>query len=408
MSVLELAHHVAGSATPGDRDAAAVLAEAGDATFQEAPLAAAGWFRAALELLPASAAERPALLTRLAQALYRAGAVEELAAARGEMLEVLPPGPDRDWIAAVAMAMLAFKHRRTDALALADQVLAGHDVPMPSVLAEKARALAYLGRCDEAAELATRVLGLADSIHSPGVGVSASALVDVAYYRGQVAECEALLARAATVIGSEPTPDRLALLCRWATVRASYGQLVQARAMTAEAEDIHAELGGAIQPVATILRTARVVTAWLDGSWDDLLDELERPPEGGPDDSEVVGILAAAVPPSAETGPRPCGSCISQAPKVPSPPCGPGSGPRRRRPGATPQAHGSCWLPPSTTPSAPGCGGSRTSAWPCWSSWSSPPAGPPRPARGWQPWSGGPRPWPSPWPPCSPCVPEGW
>ena len=101
------------------------------------------------------------------------------------------------------------------------------------------------------------MLGLADSIHSPGVGVSASALVDVAYYRGQVAECEALLARAATVIGSAPTPDRLALLCRWATVRASYGQLIQARAMTAEAEDIHAELGGAIQPVATILRTAR-------------------------------------------------------------------------------------------------------------------------------------------------------
>ena len=303
VSVLELAHHVAGSATPGDRVAAAVLAEAGDATLQEAPLAAAGWFRAALELLAASAAERPAMLTRLAQALYRAGAVEELAAASGEMLEVLPPGPDRDWIAAVAMAMLAFKHRRTDALALADRVLAGHDVPMPSVLAEKARALAYLGRCDEAAELATRVLGLADSIHSPGVGVSASALVDVAYYRGQVAECEALLARAATVIGSEPTPDRRALLCRWATVRASYGQLIQARAMTAEAEDIHAELGGAIQPVATILRTARVVTAWLDGSWDDLLDELERPPEGGPDDSEVVGILAAAV--HAQRGDRP-------------------------------------------------------------------------------------------------------
>jgi hypothetical protein len=41
------------------------------------------------------------------------------------------------------------------------------------------RNLAQRGRCDEAVELAGRVLALGGGMHSPGVGVNASALVDV-------------------------------------------------------------------------------------------------------------------------------------------------------------------------------------------------------------------------------------
>ena len=93
------AHHVAQAARAGDRDAVAVLREAGEALAPRAPAGAARWFRAALGLLPESApaAERLGLWAALAAAEHACG---DLVAAREALLRcldlaaLLPGAPD--------------------------------------------------------------------------------------------------------------------------------------------------------------------------------------------------------------------------------------------------------------------------------------------------------------------------
>lgn len=292
--VPELAHHLAESAVPGDRRAVAVLAEAGDSALPQAPHAAARWLRRALELLPPGDAGRGELLLRLARALYvAAGADDELVAVGGQAIEALPAGPDRDWVAAVTVAGLGMRQRPQEALALADRALAGHDLPMPSVLAEKARMLIHLGRPDEAVALAQEVFELGAEARIPMVAVGT--LVDIASYGGQVAQSKALFTTALAAAGPDPTPDRLGVLCRWAVRLASYGELARAQATIQEAEALHGRFGGAIAPCGANLRAARAIVAWLLGRWDEVLHEAARPPDGRFVIEEITLLLAADV-----------------------------------------------------------------------------------------------------------------
>jgi hypothetical protein len=262
--VMELAYHLAESAAPGDRRAVAVLAEAGVSAIPQAPHAAARWLRRALELLPPGDAGRGELLLRLARALYvAAGVGHELVAVGRQAVEALPAGPDCDWVSAVTVAGLGLQRRPREALAVADRALAGHDRPMPSVLAEKARMLIHLGRPGEAVALAQRVFELGAGQRIPMVAVGT--LVDIAAYGGQVAQSEALFTTALALTGPDPTPDRLGVLCRWAVRLASYGELARAQAMIREAEALHRRFGGAIAPCGANLRAARTIVAWLLG-----------------------------------------------------------------------------------------------------------------------------------------------
>jgi len=294
VNLQELALHLAESADPGDGRAVALLTEAADAALPEAPRAAAGWARQALRLLSPGRPERGGLLLRLARALYAAAGVsDELVRVGQEAVEALPAGPDRDWVAAVTVAGLSLQRRPQEALAVADGALAGHQVPMPSVLAEKARSLVNLGRADEAVEVAQRALDLGGDVRIPMVAVGT--LVDIASYAGMVAESEALFTAALAGVGPEPTLDRLGLLCRWAIRLASYGELARARDVIAEAEELHARFGGAVAPFAANLRAARALSAWLAGRWDEVLDESSRASEGTFVVEEVARLLAADV-----------------------------------------------------------------------------------------------------------------
>jgi DNA-binding CsgD family transcriptional regulator len=291
--VVELAHHVAESAVPGDARAVALLAEAGETALPEAPHAAARWLRQALALLPRDAPERGDLLVRLARALYLTDADEEVAEAGREATDVLPPGPDLERIVSSAIAKLAYLRRLEEALALADRALAGHDVPMPAVLAEKARVLGYLKRFEEAATLAERALGMGRSGGSPVEAMSR--LADMAHARGQAAESEELYAAALALAGGERTPDRLAVLCRWAPRKVSYGYVDEGLAMADEAGRLSTRLGGAFPAVAGHLRLTRAAVAWLRGRWDELLAEAAV---AAPDrfvTDEIVGLFAADV-----------------------------------------------------------------------------------------------------------------
>jgi DNA-binding NarL/FixJ family response regulator len=90
------AHHVERSASVGDVDAAATLAEAGEQSAAHAPASAAHWFEAALRLLPEdqqNAQRRLELLTQRATALGVAGHLEDARDALRELLKLLPPDP---------------------------------------------------------------------------------------------------------------------------------------------------------------------------------------------------------------------------------------------------------------------------------------------------------------------------
>ena len=80
------AHHVAASARAGDGAAVEVLRAAGAAAAQRAPVEAARWFRAALDLLPETAPDRLPLSTAYAGALAAAG---RLADARDVLVDTI-------------------------------------------------------------------------------------------------------------------------------------------------------------------------------------------------------------------------------------------------------------------------------------------------------------------------------
>lgn len=90
-SPVELAHHVAAAAEPGDTDAVDVLAAAGHALSPQAPAIAADRFAAALRLLPGDAhGRRLDLLVPLATSLGAAGQLHASRSAWVEALSLLP------------------------------------------------------------------------------------------------------------------------------------------------------------------------------------------------------------------------------------------------------------------------------------------------------------------------------
>jgi DNA-binding CsgD family transcriptional regulator len=92
-SVGSRAHHIERSARPGDVAATGLLIEAADAAAARAPATAAGWYEAALRILPETASMRPRrveVLVGLARTLESVGRLEEGRAALIEALALVP------------------------------------------------------------------------------------------------------------------------------------------------------------------------------------------------------------------------------------------------------------------------------------------------------------------------------
>jgi ATP/maltotriose-dependent transcriptional regulator MalT len=102
------ARHVERSASLGDGEAIAVLTEAGAAAGPRAPAAAAGWYSAALRLLPEQhdAAQRLELTLAIAVSLGSAGKLRESRNAFQEVLALLPPDPELQGSAVAAAALI--------------------------------------------------------------------------------------------------------------------------------------------------------------------------------------------------------------------------------------------------------------------------------------------------------------
>jgi len=209
-----LAPHVRRTAAPGDRDAVDVMVAAARGTIGRRPLLAAHWLRAALSLMPRSAADEPRrlrLLGELAQALCLGG---ELHASRAVAHEVLRLHPkersDRRAATVTVCAMverLLGHHRVAQALVLTE--LAG-DAPArtPATAAmrvEAATASLMCGDFAANAEWARRALEVADTCDDRAVQVRALAFLALASLdNGDVGAAREDLDRAALIVDALP------------------------------------------------------------------------------------------------------------------------------------------------------------------------------------------------------------
>jgi predicted ATPase len=110
------AHHVEQSAVAGDREAIALLLEAGDADAPRAPAGAARWYAAAARLIPdADTGARFDVLVRLAEVTRSVGDLERC---RESLLEAMPLVPAAD---------AATRLRLTSACAACENFLGRHD-----------------------------------------------------------------------------------------------------------------------------------------------------------------------------------------------------------------------------------------------------------------------------------------
>lgn len=270
VSVLELATHVAASATVGDPVAVAILAEAGDTVATTAPRSAADWYERALEILPEGRPGAGSLLARRARALYLGMQKRAAADVARAAVAALPPGVERSRTATILVAALSSLGLVSSALEAADEFLGGEG-DAPRLLAQRAQLLVYLDRFEEADATARRGL---DAVADPTMEAFALApLAASAYGRGRTDEAVELLDRALSH-AEELTPG---VRLMSATTRASYlayaGFRAKAEEALAQANALSARLGGVafrtdLEPVAV----------WIDGlagRWDEALTRAD-------------------------------------------------------------------------------------------------------------------------------------
>ena len=206
------AHHVAQSAQHGDVQAVALLSEAGNAAARRAPVSAARWFSAALELLPASAppAERMGLLTALAGSQAATGRFEESRAALTESIE-LTSGEDTTvrvpLICACAGVEQLLGHHEAARERLTAALAA---VPNPSspeavdLMIHLAAGDFYRIDYEGMREWGERALAVAEQLEQPLAAACLSVLAVAVAFTGPVAEAEAYRSTAAALVDTLP------------------------------------------------------------------------------------------------------------------------------------------------------------------------------------------------------------
>jgi DNA-binding CsgD family transcriptional regulator len=153
-SLIARAHHLERCAQPGDAAAIAVLVGAGAAAGPRAPAAAAGWYAAALRLLPedaASAGQRLGLLVALAQCQAATGRLVEALAALTGALE----------LAAADDALAPLRARLVAGCAMCENLLGRHEAAHGRLVA----ALEHVADPDSAAAADLQVELAADALY---------------------------------------------------------------------------------------------------------------------------------------------------------------------------------------------------------------------------------------------------
>jgi ATP/maltotriose-dependent transcriptional regulator MalT len=207
-SVMEVAHHVEQSASPGDLGAVASLELAAHEAEALGPSAAAHWFGAALRLLPEDAVDRRLeLLMRMAGALAGAGRLEQARGALLEALDCMPEEGGEEEITLVSsLAELDILLGRLDEARdrLRSALLALPDSAAPEATAFQcalAMTAIYDAGWEEGRWRGQQALEGANRSGEPGLRAIAEGVLSFALHGlGQVADAERHTARAAELL----------------------------------------------------------------------------------------------------------------------------------------------------------------------------------------------------------------
>ncbi|MDK3256905.1 ATP-binding protein [Blastococcus capsensis] len=153
IGLLERAAHAVEAASPGDPVAIEAALQAARATRDTAPLSAARWLNRALELAPPGSGQAGEILAQQTQAYWK-GSRPDLAIDAGiRASELLPAGRRRTSTALTVINAAYATGRLSEALELSERLMPGDDAPA-AMVAQRSLLLTYVGRAEEAAELA--------------------------------------------------------------------------------------------------------------------------------------------------------------------------------------------------------------------------------------------------------------
>ncbi|WP_084497725.1 helix-turn-helix transcriptional regulator [Nocardia amamiensis] len=199
------AHHIERSASIGDEEAVTILTEAGHAVAAHAPAAAAGWFKAALRLLPETGRveQRLPLAFSLAIALASSGSLLETRATLEQVLELVPSSAHSDRIRVIVMIArtdhgLGRAEEARHLITTALEKAAPGSADAVALRLELAQNRLMMGRWEEAVDIATQARTQAEDLSEPTLLIAAtSTLAWYTSYRGSVAEAQELIDLAA-------------------------------------------------------------------------------------------------------------------------------------------------------------------------------------------------------------------
>ncbi len=270
---VELAVHVAASASAGDAEAAVILGNAGHASVRSAPASAVVWFERAAELA-GSGDRRDEYLAAQVRALFLSSRFEQASQIANKVLPRLPAGEAKAKTVALHMSCLAALGQFQEALDEVDALLGpGLLGPGPGGLsrlrAERARMLLYLSRFEECETQCQDVL--ATAAHDPlAISLAYGHLAAKAYQVGDIDACLAHLDRQSVLSENLSAFSRLSNLANRASYLAFLGSLGAAESTLVEGRALCDEVGGAA--FRSVLDTAATLTDWLAGRWDDVLE----------------------------------------------------------------------------------------------------------------------------------------
>jgi DNA-binding CsgD family transcriptional regulator/tetratricopeptide (TPR) repeat protein len=287
-----------GKAEPMDEWILGWLARTAELLVGRAPRVAAELLRQAVASSPAGSAQHDALVSRLADALYRVGDVagaEQVA--NHALVHVVDPDllVDLHW----TLAQCSMRSGRSaESLATLDRALAAPGISArhrARLLVLAARTHSNLGEVEKAGRVAATALAAAsEAADNWAMGWALHVLTIVTTVQGQMADALALFDRALAVTQSDPalTDLRLLLQINQAVVLGYLDQYEEAFAAARQARQLADQVGAAIRLAQA--HTALGQLLFDTGLWDDALAEVEIQHEGLKEPAAACNDLGVA------------------------------------------------------------------------------------------------------------------
>jgi len=287
-----------GKAEPMDEWILGWLARTAELLVGRAPRVAAELLRQAVASSPAGSAQHDALVSRLADALYRVGDVagaEQVA--NHALVHVVDPDllVDLHWTLAQCSMRAG---RSAESLATLDRALAAPGISArhrARLLVLAARTHSNLGEVEKAGRVAATALAAAsEAADNWAMGWALHVLTIVTTVQGQMADALALFDRALAVTQSDPalTDLRLLLQINQAVVLGYLDQYEEAFAAARQARQLADQVGAAIRLAQA--HTALGQLLFDTGLWDDALAEVEIQHEGLKEPAAACNDLGVA------------------------------------------------------------------------------------------------------------------